>query len=131
MFEKHLTESLKRIFDLKKVTLSAPGESPEHECLFVDVETSRVKLSGGRAKVRATGRARLFGNADRMPLGFFQSQIEGSLNDDLKSFFFYDLEENASLFQNIAERSLSFVYFFDGQYDPDQGSLTSLEIEVT
>lgn len=131
MFEKQIVESLKRIFDLKKVTLSAPGESPEHECLFVDVETSRVKISEGRAKIRATGRARIFGNSDRMPFGYFQKRIELAENADLIPFFFYDLEENATLFQNIAERSLSFVYFFDGQYDPDQGSLTSLEIEVT
>lgn len=130
MYEKHLIESLKKIFDLKKVTLSAPGESPEHECLFVDIETSRVKISEKRAKIRATGRCRLFGNSDRMPFGYFSQRIEASDRQDLSPFFFYDLEENANLIQNIAERSMSFVYFFDGQYDPDQGTLTSLEIEV-
>jgi hypothetical protein len=48
--------------------------------------------------------------------------------EDTKDLFFFDMETNAGYFRNLTERSLSFVYFFSGQYDPSLGSITSIEI---
>lgn len=128
MFESELKEKMQRIFGLKKVTYSMPGESHEQECLFLEIKESKNTIKDGRAKAMVTGSALLFGNADKIPFGFFSKRIQEADPDDTRDLFFFDLEANARRYQNVVQRGISFVYFFDSQYDPETGTMTSVNL---
>lgn len=128
MFEKALSEQLKRIFDVKKVSFDTPGESAEQECLFVSVESSRNSIKEGRQLAKVQGKLTMIANSEKLPFGFFSKKISEAEIEDTSSFFFYEFEENAGRILNIAERSVSFVYFFNSQYDPERGTMTSIEL---
>ena len=73
----------------------------------------------------------MFGNAEKLPFGFFSKAIKNADDEDTRDLFFFDLENNSRVFRNIVQRGFSFVYFFDSQYDPKVGSITSVDITVT
>ena len=127
MFEKELEAKFKGIFGVKKVTYDEPGESQEQGCIFVEIETSHNKIQDGRAKARVEGTGIMFGPNDKMPFGFFSKRIAKADLALTKDLFFYDFEENTKRYQNIVQRKFSFVYFFNGQYDPDTGSITEVD----
>jgi hypothetical protein len=128
MFERTLGDKFKTIFEVDRVKYEDPGESREQETLFIEIETSRNTIKDGRAFARVTGKASLFAQADKLPFAYFSKCI-ASHSELCQDVFFFDLEENSRLFQNIVQRTLSFVYFFDIQYDPEIGTITSLETE--
>lgn len=135
MFESNLQSTLKQIFDLDKVTFNTPSESQEQECLFVEVQSCKPTIKEGRQIAMVKGKLRVFCNAQKMPYGYFSKKIQeaGALAKDL---FFYDMEENQAAFANslggkdglvnICERSVSFIFLFDSQYDPEHGTMTSI-----
>lgn len=136
MFEESLQEKLKAIFDFKKVTFSRPnktedGEAPEQECLFIEVENPRCKLSDKKQIARVTGKAIVYASADKMPFGYFAKKIAAADPANTKDLFFSDIEANSRTFQDIVQRGFSFVYFFNSQYDPAIGSITSITTEVS
>jgi hypothetical protein len=128
VFEQELSDKLKRIFGVKKVTYDEPGQSGEQECLFIEIENSNNVIKDGRAKAMVSGKAVMFGTAGKMPFGFFSKRIAEADPDDTKDFFFYDFESNTRQHRDKVQRGFSFVYFFDSQYDPETGSITSIEI---
>lgn len=127
MFESTLKQIIKDVFDFDKVTYDAPGESLEQECVFVEVENSRSTIKDGQQLARVTGRLRIFANAEKLPYGYFTKKIDEH-PDKCRDIFFYDIELNAGYIGNLTERSMSFVYFFTSQYDPNQGTITSIEL---
>ncbi len=132
MFEQELSEKLKRIFDLKKVRFDQPAHDiQEQECLFVAIQSSKNQVSEARFKGIATGKISVWGNNEKLPYGYFSKHIVEANKDDTKNLFFYDLEENAGTIGNIAERTISFKYLFDIQYNPNIGEITSLETIAT
>lgn len=131
MFEKELESKLKKIFGVKKVTYDQPSDTREQECLFLEVEVPNNSIKDGRALARVTGKATMFGSAEKLHFGFFSKAIRQASIDDTRPFFFSDIEANTKFYQNIVQRSFSFVYFFTTQYDPKIGTLTSVEITVT
>jgi hypothetical protein len=128
VFEAALKSALKDIFDLKKVTFDAPGESQEQDCLFIEVETARNSIKQGLATARVTGKLRVYGNSEKLPYGYFSKCIQEAEAALTNPFFFYEFEENLNTYRNLVERSLSFVYFFTAQHDPNQGEIDSLAI---
>lgn len=130
MFESTLEAQLKRIFRLKKVTFDKPGESQEQEGLFVDVQKAKTHLKDGREVALVQGVIHLFVNADKAKYGFFSKALNEARPEDTRKLFFWNFEENKGTFQNICERTLEFLYFFDGQHDPALGSITSIELSV-
>ena len=118
------------IFQVRKVRYDQPGESKEQECLFVEIQSARNLIRQGTEISKVTGTGVIFGNAEKIPFGFFSKQIERASQDLTKNLFFYDFEENALLYENIVGRSFSFVYFFKNQYDPEQGQITSVVTTV-
>ncbi len=130
MFESTLEEKLKRIFDVKKVTFAEPGESAEQECIFIGVEHSTNAIKDKRAKAKVTGTISMFGNADKLPFGFFSKRIAQADASDTVDLFFHDFESNTRRYQNLVQRACSFVYFFDSQYDPDTGTITSIDLST-
>jgi hypothetical protein len=130
MFEKSLSDRLKRIFDLKKATFDLPSESQEQECLFIEVVSSKNQVTDAKFKAKVTGKIRVFCNTDKLPYGYFSKKIAEADPEDTKDLFFYDIEENNGTFLNIAERTMSFIYLFDGQYNPDIGDINQLISEI-
>jgi len=130
VFESALASKLKRIFDVDKSTFNLPSDIHEQECLFIQVDNARSTIKEGRQVCRVTGKLRYFANTDKLPYGYFAKKIQEAVPADTRNLFFYDIEENAGTFLNIAERSMSFVYFFDSQYDPDLGTLNEVTFEV-
>lgn len=131
MFEKSLEDAFKKIFKVSKVTFAQPSDSHEQDALFVEVEDAKNTIKDKRAKSMVTGNGIMFGNADKLKFGFFSKAIAKANPNDTRPFFFFDFEANTKQYQNIVQRGFSFVYFFDSQYDPDTGSITSIELELT
>lgn len=131
MFEKALKDNLERIFKVKKLTYDLPGESNEQECMFIEVTNSVGKKSSKVFKSKVTGKIAIFANSDKIPYGFFEKKIQEASKQDVAPFYFYDFTENTGKYRNIVERTMSFIYFFSGQYDPETGSITSVTIEET
>lgn len=117
---------MKAIFRVSKVVFDTPGESQEQDCIFIEVENSWNTFKDGRAISKVTGNAVMFGPNDKLTLGFFSKAIAQAPSIQTKNFFFFDFEENTKRIRNIVQRSLSFVYFFDSQYDPETGSITTV-----
>ena len=126
--ESSLKERLERIFDLKKVTFSRPSDSREQDYLFIEVESTRMSVKWGREVARVRGKCHIFTQADKCPIGFISKRIALADRDDTKDLFFFELEEAALYFGNLVERSFSFVFFFDGQFNPDAGTITSITL---
>lgn len=130
MFEKELEDKFKKIFGLSKVTYDSPGESFEQGCLFVDIDNSKNTIKDGKAVAMVTGNAVIYGQSAKIPFGFFSKAIRNAEVELVKDLFFFDIETNTQRMRDIVQRGFSFVYFFRGQYDPDIGTITSINIEI-
>lgn len=128
MFEASLKEKLKNIFDFKKVSFDQISESREQECIFIEVDDARSTIKDGKQFCRVTGRLIVFANSEKLPFGYFQKKIQEAKLEDTKDLFFYEVEGNTGVIQNIDQRSMAFVYFYNDQYNPNLGELTSIEI---
>lgn len=132
MFEPILEEKLKRIFGMKTIRFTAPTsdqDAVEQETLFVDIQQSVNNVSPAlkRQVSRVTGQILVHANVGKLPFGFFSQRIAQADVNDTKDLFFFNMERSKPAFQSIDERGLNFVFLFNGQYDPNQGSLTSLQ----
>lgn len=127
MFKAELKDKIQRIFDLGKVTYDLPSSSKEQECAFIEIIKTSDSIQDGRVLSMVTGKLHVFANVEKLPFGYFSKKISASKHADTKAFFFYD-EENKGTYQNIVERDLSFIYFFDSQYDPDVGTINSITL---
>jgi len=131
MFKKEMTEKLKAIFGVSKVTFDEPGDSFEQDCIFIEVKDCKSNTGQGKASARVTGDIVVFSEHGKLPFGFFNKKIQQADTRHTKEFFFYDVDQepqaSQARFVDIAERRTSFVYLYSAQYDPNQGSLTSVE----
>lgn len=125
MFEQELSDKFKKIFDFKKVSYAQPKESDEQECLFIEVEGSHQSVKDGRVVGRVEGNCVVFSTGDKMPFGYLLKRIAKAAPTDTKDLVFFEIERNIKIIQNVVQRSFKFVYFFNSQYDPDTGSITS------
>lgn len=130
MFEDKLEKKFKSIFGVKKVTYAEPGESQEQETIFINVEEPKFKFSDKQATAMVTGQAVMFGRNDALTFGFFAKCISKASNDLTKDLFFENLDSNTKRFGDIVQRGFSFTYFFDSQFDPAVGTITSVTTTV-
>jgi len=128
MFENELSEKLKKIFDVKKVSFDAPGEAMEQETLFIEVSNVRSFIKDQRVVGKADAKAYYFATNQKLPFGYWAKKIALADINDSESFFFYDLEQNSQIFRDKIQRSFSFVYFFNRQFDPEKGTISSIII---
>lgn len=129
--EDSLKASLKEILQVKKVTLDEPGDSKEQGCLFINIESAPVHVTDGRIRARVQGSALMIGTNDKLTIGFFAKAIAKAPHALKKPFFFFGFEDNTNRYRNLVQRSFSFVYFFDSQYDPNQGNITNIAYNMT
>ena len=133
MFRSELKEKLKDIFGFKKVTFSAPSESFEQDTLFVEIESANTRPSKGKkVYAKVSGNLVVFSHGAKLPFGFFSKRIEQADAELTSNFFFFDLDQNAlnspARLQDISEIRGKFVFLYSAEYDPNQGSLTSLSL---
>jgi len=136
--EEHLKELFKKIFQVQKATFDTwdPGDDSvrEQKCLFIEIESSKVAFRKQSELQLVQGSAMIVARAEELPIGYFAKAIEkagSSAEGDLtKDLFFFDFETNNRRFRDIVVRGFSFHYFFRGQYDPDAGSIESVELTV-
>lgn len=138
MFEKELIEKFKGIFGVMKVTFDAPGDPgvsdvkrvKEQNCINIEVETSKNTIKGGRAIAEVRGTAIMLAPNEKLPFGFFDKAIAQAPDALTKDLFFFDKESNVQRYRDIVQRGFSFVYFFNSQYDPALGNITSVDITI-
>lgn len=126
--ENSLAEKLKRIFGVPRVTFDLEAaDAMEQETLFVQVQSNRGSFGEGVERSRCSGTAFIYAQSKKFPLNFLMKRIKNADPADVKDIFFADIEETDVVFQNLVRRSFSFIYFFTGQYDPDNGIITEIE----
>ena len=129
MFERELKSRLESIFGIK-ASFDLPGESLEQEVIFINIETSYSKVSDKIIRTRAQGKCFLYVQRDKAPVSFFAKRIAQSDKELTQRFFFYEVDAEKKVYQNIVERSFGFIYFFEGEYDPNLGELTEVVTEI-
>ena len=136
MFRNEMMDKISQIFGLRKTTFDAPSVNPntgsfEQDTMFIEVTESNARVTEGIAYAKVLGSLVVFSQMDKMPFGFFNKRIQQADPSLTKDFFFFDIDLNPAQsparFQNITERRVRFVYLYKAQYDPEHGSLTSVE----
>jgi hypothetical protein len=132
MVEKALREALNRIFQFPDITYNAPAEeTPEQDKLFLKIDKPNASIKDGVEIYRIEGQAFIYTLRDRYNLGYIPKRIRHADLADTNKFYFYEIEENLPVYQNLVRRSFSFVYFFSGDYDPNNGTITSIDYTLT
>jgi hypothetical protein len=129
VFETELRAKFQRIFGIRKMSFDRPGESQEQEGGFIEITNVRPNFREARQIAHVQGTLHVFANSDKMPFGYLAKRIEHADPADKRALFF-QTEENRGTFGNIVERSMSFVFLFDSQYDPALGTLNELNTTV-
>lgn len=129
--EKDMEGKLRRIFGLEKVSFDLASISKEQEGIHIAVERCVTRIKDKREIARVTGKIIVFASTKKMPMGFFQRQLDKADPADKQDFFFSDFEANVGQLVDIVERSASFVYFYNGQYDPSIGRIESINLTTS
>ncbi len=130
MFEAVLLTKFKKVFEVDRARYDSPvHDAPEQDTLFIEIDEAKSSIKNGKALAKVKGKATIFAQNDKLPFGFFAKRIAAHPDDTL-DLFFYDIEENTRLHNNLVQRGFSFIYFFNSQYDPAIGTLTSVTTEV-
>jgi hypothetical protein len=136
VFRSELSHKLSQIFGFKKTTFDAPSVNStsgsfEQDVLFVEINECSSRITNGKSYARVSGSLIVFSQVEKIPFGFFSKKIQQAESNLTKNFFFYDIDLNPAnspaRIQNITERRIRFVYLYSAQYDPEHGSITSLE----
>lgn len=129
MFEPILEAKLQRIFGFKKFDYAKPSSAEEQEVMFIQVTNARCRTKTALFTAKVTGTLEYFVRNDKMPFGTFAKKIGLAKKEDLAPFFFGP-EENKGTYRDITHRSVSFVFLFSGQYDPNVGTLETLNLTL-
>lgn len=134
MLENELKSIFEKIFQLKKVTFDTwdPRDESvrEQKCLFVEIESYKPVFKDKKHGALVVGSAMIVARAEEIPFGFFSKAIEQADNSLTKDLFFFDFETNNRRFRDIVVRGFSFQYFFDSQFDPSVGTITSVDVTI-
>lgn len=128
--EKQLEDDLKIIFGAKKITYEQPSDLKEQECIFIEMEEPKTSFRDKKIHIVVSGRGSMFGNSEKLTIGYFAKCIERMSKELSKRFHFRNVDANTKYFGNLVQRDFSFVYFFDDQYDPDTGTMTSIQLTL-
>lgn len=137
MFEQDLQDKFKKIFGVQRVSYDHPApdthdgqpQSEEQETIFIEIDETKTSFKDGKVYAHVTGKASMLAQNDKLPFGYFSKCIFEH-SDDTKDLFFYQFEENQRLRNNLVHRGFSFIYFFNSQYDPNLGTLTSIDLDI-
>jgi hypothetical protein len=135
VFRKDLLDKLQQIFRMKKgVTLDASSDQFEQDTMFVEIFSANSKVQGTNEICCVDGCLIVFSQDNKMPFGFIAKRIAKADKALTAPFMFTkvdeDIAESPARMQNIHERRTNFRFLYSAQYDPSQGNLTSLELEL-
>lgn len=129
MFEKDLKARVQRIFGFMNTRFEEPSDSKEQEAMFINIEDAVSNVSERLQKARVTGTLYVYANFDKLPYGYFEKRIMRADPADTSKFFFTEIDKNLGVTNNIARRSIGFVYLYSGQYDPDIGEINLVNFQ--
>lgn len=135
--EEALEAKFKKLFEVQKVSYDHPGSTQdqdapgtnEQETLFVEVTIANSRVSDKIFRAKVTGKGHMIAQHSKLPLGYFSKCIDAH-PDDTKDVYFYDFEENSRNHHDQVTRSFSFIYFFSTQFDPNLGTITTVDIDI-
>ncbi len=104
MFEKSLSESLKTIFDLKKVTFDLASISHEQECIFIEVISAHNNISDASFRSKVTGHIKIYCSNAKLPYGYLSKRIAEADKLLTAPFFFYNFEDNKGIVDDVDDR---------------------------
>lgn len=126
--ENSLNDKLKRIFGVPRVTFNLEqADAMEQETLFVQLQNNKASFGEGIERARVSGSAFIYAQQKKFPLNYLMKRIKNAAAADVRDLVFLDIEETDVVFQNLVQRSFTFIYFFTGQYDPDNGIIETIE----
>lgn len=133
LFRADLKSRFENIFGFRKVTFDAPNpETNEQDTLFIEIQEARTIARKGSANCKVTGYIVVYSQYDKLPFGFFAKKIAQAAPELTRELFFFDVdlnvEKNRGMTQNLVERRTRFVFLFQEQYDPNQGTMTGLDL---
>jgi len=135
VFKNDLKRRLELIFGMK-ATFNIQSEENEQDKIFINIDVCRPRISskdGGRETAKVIGSIIVTSQDDRFTYGFITKRIEKADPELTRPFFFYDVDaviQNEGI-MNVHERSTSFVFLYESQYDPSKGELTSLDTNIS
>ncbi len=87
-------------------------------------------MKDGRQVAKVDGSIRAFGTHAKFPHGYFGRCIGDADPRDTRGLYFTDIDESAGTHVDLDVRSARFVYFYSSQYDPDQGIINEVQINI-
>lgn len=129
--ETQLKEDLAIVFKPQKVTFGQPSDIKEQQVLFINIEETKTTFKKKKKRYRIEGKATMFAQSDKMPADYFGTCIMESPKAINARFFFSEIDANTKYYQNLVQRDVSFIYFYETQYDPETGLITSVTVETT
>lgn len=128
--ETQLKEDLAVVFKPIKISFGQPSDIKEQECLFINIEETQVRFKKKLKRYRVEGKCLMFAQADKMPVDYFATHIFEMPKALQARFFFSEIDANTKYYQNLVQRDVSFVYFYETEYDPNTGTIESVEVET-
>jgi len=133
MFKKDMLKKLENIFKFKKTTFDAHSDEFEQDTLFIEVQECKERITSKGAVIKVIADLIYFSQVDRIKYGNMIKLIEQANPIDKNPFFFYDIDKKNVSSQaniiNITERRISCHFFYTGEYDPEKGEITSLDMD--
>lgn len=129
--ENQLKEDLAIIFKPEKVTFGQPSDIKEQQVLFINIEKSDVRYKKKLKRYKVEGKLTMFAQSEKMPGDYYSTHVYEMPKALQARFFFSEFDANTKYYQNLVQRDVSFIYFYETQYDPDTGEITSVTVETT
>ena len=129
MFRKELKRKLSEIFAMSVSFQKPSDDTPEQEIIFVEIDDSQSKVTHGKQVAKVNGSLVMYAPQEKLPFGFFTKKINQAGAELNQGFFFYGMDENKKTYVDLVERRCRFVFLYSGDYDPEAGTMTSVEFE--
>ena len=129
--EDELKKKFSKIFKVSDVDFDAPSSSNEQDKLFLEVEKIVSSIKDKTEVGRVYGRGIMYSTNTKLPLNHFFRCVGLASKEDSKDLAFLRISENALVYKDVIERSFEFIYFFNRPFDPDKGSITTIEFTNT
>lgn len=132
MFKKELIKRLDAIFQLKQgSTFNAPSAEFEQEKLFVNVTGVVSQPRNKKICFKVEGFLQFFSQHEKIPFGYMQRALETASYENTAGLFLFQVDQEIANSQarmvNLSERRAQFVFLYSIDFNPNQGSLSSLE----
>lgn len=128
MFEKELQSKIQAIFKPKRTDFWK--DNVEQDVAFIKITQANVHVTEGKQRGRASGTVTIFADQDRMKHGYFQRALANADLSLTRNLSFFNLDQSLGVVADLDSRSCEFIYFFEMQYDPEQGLITELNQNI-